>query len=119
MTPVGIRHLTRRAAAAVLAGTALMVLGAACSKEIPGTPVAVPGEAGKTEAPVDLLSTTCREYLRMDDATRLEVIEAIGEDGNQLVAMNPDLWVGVAGALCTFVDPSAPVRDVVIGQGPR
>ena len=33
--------------------------------------------------------------------------------------MNPELWAGVAGALCSFVSPSAPVRDVVIGQGIR
>ena len=32
-----------------------------------------------------------------------------------MVATNPDLWVGVAAALCTFVDPSAPVKDVVTG----
>jgi hypothetical protein len=51
----------------------------------------------------------------MNDADRREVITAIGSDGNQLVATNPDLWIGVAAALCAFVDPGAPVRDVVTG----
>lgn len=70
-----------------------------------------PGEVGTAA----LLSTTCRDYVSMKDGTRRDVIIAIGEDGNKLVAANPDLWVGVAAALCTFVDPGAPVRDVITG----
>lgn len=98
-----------RYAAAVLALAALGAGG--CSRAIGGTPVAAPGEVGAAA----LLATTCREYGAMKPASRREVIAAIGADGNQLVAANPDLWVGVAAALCSFVAPGAPVRDVVTG----
>ena len=85
-----------------------VVLGAiGCSRGIAGTPVAAPG--------LPLLATTCRDYGGMTPAARREVITAIGEAGNKLVAANPDLWTGVAAALCTFVAPSAPVKDVVTG----
>jgi len=103
---------------AALAAT-VVITGGGCANAITGTPVATPGEAGKGMRPADLLTTTCREYLTMDTVTRREVIVAIGKGGNQLVAMNPELWAGVAGALCGFVDPSAPVKDVVMGQGIR
>jgi hypothetical protein len=48
----------------------------------------------------------------MGKADRRMVIVAIGEDGNRLVALNPDAWVDLAAALCTFVKPDAAVRDV-------
>ena len=88
---------------------ALAVSG--CSHAIGGTPVAAPGEVGAAA----LLRTTCRDYAAMTIAARRDVIVAIGEEGNKLVATNPDLWVWVAAALCSFVDPSAPVKDVVTG----
>ncbi len=106
-------HRTRRAAAVLMAAS---VLAAGCANEIDGTPVATPGQAGKGLAPADLLSTTCREYLKMDEPTRREVITAIGESGNKFIAGNPELWAGVAGALCGFVDPSAPVKDIILGM---
>lgn len=96
------------------AAVVAVALGAAltgCSHAIGGTPVAAPGEVGTAA----LLATTCRQYVGMKDGARRDVITAIGQEGNQMVAANPDLWVGVAAALCTFVDPSAPVRDVVTG----
>lgn len=98
---------------ATLAGLALVVaLGTGgCSRAIDGAPVAAPGDLGVAA----LLSTTCREYTAMKPASRLEVITAIGDDGNEMVAANPGLWVGVAAALCSFVAPSAPVRDVITG----
>ena len=93
----------------------IAVCGApACSQAIGGTPVATPGDLGAVRGAA-LLTTTCRQYVAMKDPGRREVIAAIGADGNQLVALNPDLWVGVAAALCTFADPSGPVRDVVTG----
>ena len=95
--------------AAVLLALVLGVAG--CSRAIGGTPMAAPGEVGAAA----LLRTTCRDYAAMTDTARREVIAAIGAEGNKLVAANPDLWVGVAAALCTFVDPSAPVKDVVTG----
>lgn len=108
----------KRLGAAVLLAVAVLA-GGGCSTYVDGRPVAVPGQAGTGSAPADLLTTTCRQYLAMDEPTRRKVIKAIADEGNQLVGINPDLWVGVAGALCTFVDPSAPVRDVVIGRAPR
>lgn len=82
-----------------------------CSRAIEGTPTATPGQAGVAAR----LNTTCRDYVSMTEGERRDVIVAIAEDGNKVVAANPDLWVGVAAALCNFVDPSAPVKDVVTG----
>lgn len=101
-----MRHLTTAVLLAVtLAGAA------GCSRAIEGTPMATPGQAGSAAR----LNTTCRDYVDMTESQRRDVIVAIGEDGNKLVASNPDLWVGVAAALCNFVDPGAPVKDVVTG----
>jgi len=65
-----------------------------CSTAITGTPVATPGEGGKAATGAALASTTCREYTEMNSAARSEVIAAIGAEGNDLVAANPDLWAG-------------------------
>ena len=104
----------RRMAVAGLAAVAVLTAGG-CSTAITGTPVATPGEAGKAANGAALASTTCREFTAMNSAARREVIAAIGAEGNDLVAANPDLWAGVATALCTFASPSATVRDVVTG----
>jgi len=98
---------------------AVVLAAAGCSKEIVGTPVATPGEAGMGLDTTELLATSCREYLEMDDSGRREVMKAIADNGNQLVGMNPEIWVSVAAGLCEFVDPSAPVKDIVVGQGIR
>lgn len=99
-------QLWRPFIAAALAVAA--VLGTAgCDRSIAGTPVAAAGAA--------LLSTRCSEYVSLPEAGRREVIAAIGADGNKLVASNPELWVGLAAALCTFTDPETPVIDVVAG----
>ena len=99
----------RRGALAGLAGLAVAAaLGAGgCSRAIGGTPVAAPGAV--------LLSTRCSAYVGMPESGRREVIAAIGADGNQLVANNPDLWVGLAAALCTFTNPDTRVLDVLAG----
>lgn len=104
--------MSARRRIAVLAVAAVALTG--CSRAVSGTPVAAPGQAGIPE-PASALQATCREYTAMSPPARRAVITAIGEEGNQLVASNPDLWVGVAAALCRFVDPSAPVRDVLTG----
>ena len=104
---------TRSAAVAAVIAAALVAPG--CSRPIDGTPVAGPDATGAAVPEADLLATTCRQYQAMPSEARREVILAIGEDGNQLVAINPDVWVGVAAALCTFADAGAPVRDVVTG----
>ena len=99
----------RRTTAALLVVVVLGVGG--CSRAIGGTPMATPGQAGMAAR----INTTCRDYVGMTESERRDVIAAIGEDGNKVVAASPDLWVGVATALCNFVDPSAPVKDVVTG----
>jgi hypothetical protein len=93
-----------------LAAVAVLAAGG-CSRAASGTPTAAAGEVGRAS----LLNTTCRQYSAMKPSDRREVIAAIGTEGNQLVAANPDLWVGVAAALCNFVSPSAAVRDIVTG----
>jgi hypothetical protein len=95
--------------AALLA--AAVVSAGGCTRAIEGTPMATPGQAGTAAR----INTVCRDYVGMTQSERRDVIVAIGEDGNKVVAANPDLWVGVAAALCNFVDPSAPVKDVVTG----
>lgn len=100
-----------------LVAIAVVLTGAGCSREIVGTPVAAPGQTGLDTSA--LLETTCREYLEMDVSGQRDVIKAIGDNGNKLVKMNPEIWVQVAAGLCGFVDPSAPVKDIVMGQGGR
>ncbi len=51
----------------------------------------------------------------MNDADRREVIMAIGAEGNQLVGGQPRPVGGGGGRAVRFVDPGAPVRDVVTG----
>ncbi|KUI23759.1 hypothetical protein AU194_02515 [Mycobacterium sp. GA-2829] len=68
--------------------------------------------------PAALADTTCGEYVAMDPATQREVIEAIGAE-NSLVAMNPELWITLASAVCTFAAPATPVKDAVVGGGFR
>lgn len=100
----------RRCTAMALVVAAAVSTGG-CTRAIGGTAVATPGQAGVAA----LLDTTCRDYVGMTQPQRRDVIIAIGEDGNKLLAGNPDLWVGVTAALCNFVDPSAPVKDIVTG----
>jgi hypothetical protein len=104
--------VTRRRTAIALVLVALLSSG--CSRAIGGTPMATPGQAGLS-AGAAALDTTCGQYVTMSKADRRAVIVAIGEDGNRLVALNPDAWVDLAAALCTFVKPGATVRDVLKG----
>lgn len=62
--------------------------------------------------------TTCEEYVDLDEDAQRAVISAISED-NDLVAISPELWVTVVSALCTFAEPTTPVREVLEGQGIR
>jgi len=103
--------VNRRRTAVALVLVALLSGG--CSRAIEGTPMATPGQAGVGAGAA--LDATCGQYVTMGKADRRAVIVAIGEDGNRLVAMNPDAWVDLAAALCTFVKPDATVRDVLKG----
>lgn len=87
--------------------------GAPSSSTVP-TRTSAPGAPG-TPAVAD---TTCEEYIDLDEDSQRDVISAIGEE-NDLVALNPELWITVTSALCTFADPTTPVREVLEGQGIR
>jgi hypothetical protein len=78
------------------------------------TRTSAPGAPG-TPAVAD---TTCEEYLDLDEDAQRDVITAIGDE-NDLVALNPELWITVTSALCTFAEPTTPVREVLEGQGIR
>lgn len=116
---------------------AAVVTLSACSNVTSGTPMADPDQTGLTTTttttptttspsptrgtrppapppPGGLADTTCGDFVDMDDATQRQVIDAIGET-NELIALNPELWVGMAEAVCTFSEPETPVRDVVVG----
>lgn len=95
--------------AVMLAVTVIGVDG--CSRAIGGTAVAPPGQAGLAAR----INTSCRDYVAMSQSERRDVIVAIGDDGNKILAESPDQWVAVASALCRFVDPSAPVKDILPG----
>ncbi|WP_231645002.1 hypothetical protein [Mycolicibacterium mengxianglii] len=79
----------------------------------PPTRTSTPNATGSPAA-----DTTCDEYIDLDEDGQREVITAIGGE-NDLVALNPDLWITITSALCTFAEPSTPVRDVLEGQGIR
>jgi hypothetical protein len=66
--------------------------------------------------PAGLAATTCGDYIGMDPAMQRQVIEAIGEQ-SELVALNPELWITMASAMCTFADPATLVSDAVVGGG--
>jgi hypothetical protein len=84
----------------------------------PGAPT-VPSVPTRTATPgAPAADTTCDEYINLDEAAQREVITAVAAD-NQLVSLNPELWVTLTSALCTFAEPSTPVRDVLAGQGIR
>ncbi|MCK0175655.1 hypothetical protein [Mycolicibacterium sp. F2034L] len=126
----------------VLTGcAAAAVVVAGCTNVTTGTPMADPDQTGLSTTtsrstvpssttrarppdptrapgtpPTGLAATVCGEYLDMDEATQREVIAAIGEN-NELVRLNPELWVTMAAAMCTFADPSTPVGDAVMGGG--
>jgi hypothetical protein len=108
--------MTHQRGAVLLAVTAttIVVLVGGCSRAVEGTPVATPGQAG-ISASGALLDTTCAEFIAQDERGRREVVVAIGDEGNRLVALSPDAWVDLAAALCNFVDPGSRVADVLRG----
>lgn len=59
--------------------------------------------------------TTCGEYTEMDEAGKQSVIAAIGKD-NAMVQQDPEMWVSVADLMCSIAQPTAYVKDVVLGK---
>ncbi|CAN5461072.1 hypothetical protein BH11ACT6_BH11ACT6_56920 [soil metagenome] len=83
---------------------------------VPPVPTRTTGP-GPSDTPANA-ETTCDEYLDLDEDGQRAVIEAVGAD-NELVGLNPELWITLTSALCTFAEPSTPVREVLEGQGIR
>lgn len=125
----------------MVAGLAVAAVGlAGCDDVTAGTPMADPDQTGistpsttsrsspttrprapDSSAPATppapgMASTTCGEYVTMDEETKRQVIVAIGQE-NELIGMNPELWKGMADMMCTFTDKSTPVKDAVTGEG--
>lgn len=75
-----------------------------------------PGAPAPGGPPTGLAATTCTDYVNMDEATQRQVITAIGEQ-NELVRLNPELWITMASAMCTFAQPGTLVSDAVMGGG--
>ncbi|MET0700673.1 MAG: hypothetical protein ABWY93_13495 [Mycobacterium sp.] len=71
-----------------------------------GTPGAAPAGA----------DTTCGDYNEMADADKQAVIEAIGKDNAMVQQGEPEMWISVADMLCVIAQPTAYVRDVVMGK---
>lgn len=84
---------------------------------VPTVPPVPTRTTGPSDPPASA-ETTCDEYLDLDEDGQRAVIEAIGAD-NELVGLNPELWITLTSALCTFAEPSTPVREVLEGQGIR
>ncbi|MGB3482702.1 MAG: hypothetical protein WBB07_10885 [Mycobacterium sp.] len=82
---------------------------------VPPVPTRTPPSS--TGAP-GLANTTCGDYVDLDEESQRRVISAIGAQ-NDLVSLNPELWISLASALCTFATPSTTVREVLEGQGIR
>jgi hypothetical protein len=86
-------------------------------------PPTVPPVPTRTNAPAPPgtpsgADTTCDEYVGLDEEAQRAVISAIGEE-NDLISLNPELWITLTSALCTFAEPSTTVREVLEGQGIR
>ncbi|MET0900892.1 MAG: hypothetical protein ABWY45_23510 [Mycobacterium sp.] len=95
------------------------------STSAPSTPrpPTVPPVPTRTNAPAPPgtpadADTTCDEYVNLDEDAQRAVISAIGEE-NDLISLNPELWITLTSALCTFAEPSTTVREVLEGQGIR
>ncbi|KUI27435.1 hypothetical protein AU196_07765 [Mycobacterium sp. IS-1742] len=87
----------------------------------PTTRARVPDPTSRAPRPpgapgTGLVDTACGDFVGMDPQTQRQVIEAIGEQ-NELVALNPELWITMASAMCTFADPATLVKDAVVGGG--
>jgi hypothetical protein len=71
-----------------------------------GTPGAAPAGA----------DTTCGDYNEMAVADKQAVIEAIGKDNAMVQQGEPQMWISIADMLCVIAQPTAYVRDVVMGK---
>jgi hypothetical protein len=89
----------------------------------PRTPLFPPpggGGTGPSSPPPNGMATTCREYASMDEATKLGMVELLGENGYPGLKRNPMLWVTLVGTMCVIApDPGSTVVDAINRQPPR
>ncbi|QRY47849.1 hypothetical protein JVX93_14305 [Mycolicibacterium boenickei] len=81
----------------------------------PSTPVfPSPGTSGGASTPPpNGMSTTCREYASMDEATQLGMVELLAKNGYAGMKKNPYIWTSFIGAMCVLGDRDATVVDAI------
>ena len=81
----------------------------------PSTPAfPSPGTGGGTSTPPpNGMSTTCREYSTMDEATQLGMVELLAKNGYAGMKKNPYIWTSFIGAMCVLADRDATVVDAI------
>ncbi|WP_166908809.1 hypothetical protein [Mycobacterium sp. DL440] len=81
----------------------------------PSTPVVPrPGtSSGASTPPPNGMSTTCREYSSMNEATQLGMVELLVENGYAGMKKNPFLWTSFIGAMCVLADRDSTVVDAI------
>ncbi|MBU8808511.1 hypothetical protein [Mycolicibacterium goodii] len=89
----------------------------------PRTPLFPPpsaGSGGPSTPPPNGLATTCREYASMDEATKLGMVELLGDSGYPGLKRNPLLWVTLVGTMCVIApNPDTTVVDAINREPPR
>jgi hypothetical protein len=84
----------------------------------PLPPEVTPGNSGDSTPPPNGMSTTCQEYSTMDDATKMGMIELLGDNGYPNLKRNPFLWVSFVGAMCVLADPGTTVVEAINKKAP-
>ncbi|MEV0668763.1 hypothetical protein [Mycobacterium sp. NPDC050441] len=81
----------------------------------PSSPVIPrPGASGGASTPPpNGMSTTCREYVSMDEAAQRGMVELLAENGYVGMKKNPLLWTSFVGAMCTLADRDATVVEAI------
>ncbi|MBU9762874.1 hypothetical protein FR943_03255 [Mycobacterium sp. TNTM28] len=138
----------RWAVAAMLGlGIALGVGLTGCSTTTAGTPMADPDQTGLSTTttkrtpswttepsrpslpgprtggvaatpPPNGMSTTCREYVGLDESTQLGMVELLGENGYAGMKRNPFLWISYIRVKCVLADRDATVVEAINEKTP-
>lgn len=90
------------------------------STAAPSAPVfPSPGaRGGESTPPPNGMSTTCREYSSMDEATQLGMVELLAENGYAGMKRNPYIWTTFIGAMCVLGDRDATVVEAINNKVP-
>lgn len=68
---------------------------------------------GASTPPPNGMSTTCREYASMDEATQLGMVELLAKNGYAGMQKNPFLWTSFIGAMCVLADRNSTVVEAI------